>query len=146
MGNRPCHWSGYSNHWLWEVVKTGYLTGIDGKYRLKDDFSVGLEFTFARLVKDKEWSDSFDDARLTVAPILVVAEKKFSSSNLQPYIAAGLGISFFNFRYEVSPTEGHAENNVSFTMSPQIGLSYRPYESSYTSSKRMYCFLQTVRR
>jgi hypothetical protein len=73
-----------------EVVKPGYLIGIDGKYRLKDDFSLGMEFTFARLVEDKDDTDSFDDARLTMAPLLVVRKRnslQVTSSRILPRVS-----------------------------------------------------------
>lgn len=111
--------TGYS-----EVVNTRYLIGIDGHYRLKETFSLGLETALTRLVNDKDATDEFMDARLTIAPLLFVAEKELSVSALRPYIAAGLGISFFNLHYETSPTEGHTDSNVSFTMAPQLGLKY----------------------
>jgi len=108
-----------------EVVKTGWLLQAGAKIRLNSRFAVGLKTQFARLQKDKNPNDAFDQTRMTITPFLVIAEYgNFLNGKLQPYFTGGLGIGFFNINYENSPTQGKSINNVSFTMMPQIGMKY----------------------
>jgi len=84
---------------------------------------------FTRLQKDNNPNDQFQNARMTIAPLLFTAEWTISTKgNLQPYLTGGLGISFFNFNYEISPGDGKTIFNVSFTMMPQAGLRYKASE------------------
>lgn len=120
-----------------EVVKTGWLLNAEGKYRFKSNWAVGIKTQFTRLQKDKDPNDAFQDARITVAPLLFTAEYGgFSKGNLQPYVGGGLGISFFSVNYETTPTEGTSEFNVSFTMMPQVGLRY-------AASQNLYPFIES---
>ena len=121
-----------------EVVNSGWTLDAEGKYRIKKTFAVGLKAQFTRLQKDKDANDAFVDSRLTIAPLLFTAEYgNFLNGNLQPYLTAGIGISFFNINYgdTLSP-ETNALNNVSFTMMPQIGLRY-------TASKNVFPFIES---
>ena len=43
---------------------------------------------------------------------------------VQPYVSAGLGISYYNVNYDTSPTTGETIDNVSFTMMPLVGLKW----------------------
>jgi opacity protein-like surface antigen len=124
--------TGYS-----EVVKTGWLLNAEGKYRFQSNWAVGMKTQFARLQKDKDPNDAFQNARITVAPLLFVAEYgRFSKGSLQPYATGGLGISFFSVNYDTTPTEGTSEFNVSFTMMPQLGLRY-------AASPNVYPFIES---
>src|SRR5215471_12073953 len=70
-----------------EVVKTGWLLEAEGKYRLKKNFALGLKTQFTRLQKDKNANDAFQQARMTVAPLLFTAEYgDFVKGNIQPYL------------------------------------------------------------
>jgi opacity protein-like surface antigen len=110
-----------------EVLKSGWLLGAEGKYRFGDGrFAVGMKTDFVRLQKDKNPSDTFQNARMTLAPILFTAEYEVPTTGaLKPYVSGGLGLSIFNLNYDVSPTEGHTDFNVSFTMAPRLGLRYK---------------------
>lgn len=113
-----------------EVLKPGWLLDAAGQYRLKSEKLVlGMKAHFTRLQKDNNPNDQFQNARMTIAPILFTAEWTISTKgNLQPYLTGGLGISFFNFNYEISPGDGKTIFNVSFTMMPQAGLRYKASE------------------
>ncbi len=110
-----------------EVLKNGWLLGAEGKYRFGNGhFAVGIETDFVRLQNDKNSADSFQNARMTLAPILFMAEYELNTrSNWKPYFSGGLGLSLFNLNYDKSPTEGKTDFNVSFTLSPQVGLRYK---------------------
>jgi hypothetical protein len=109
-----------------EVFGNGWLVSAAAKYRLNNrHLSIGAETEFARLQKDRESSDAFQNARMTIVPLIFFAEYETNPGGLiRPFVTAGLGISFFNINYDTSPTEGTTINNVSFTMSPQAGLRY----------------------
>ena len=113
-----------------EVLKSGWLLDAAGQYRLKSGkLSLGMKAHLTRLQKDNNPNDQFQNARMTIAPILFTAEWTISTKgNLQPYLTGGLGISFFNFNYEISPGDGKTIFNVSFTMMPQAGLRYKASE------------------
>lgn len=120
-----------------EVLKSGWLLNAQGKYRFGfGNFALGLKAQVVRLQKDKNPNDAFHDARMTVAPLLFTAEYGTSIGKLQPYIEGGLGITFFNFHYETSPTEGKSINNVSFTMMPLAGVRY-------AASKNVFPFIES---
>ena len=110
-----------------EVLKPGWLLNAEGKYRFKSGkFALGMKTHFTRLQNDNNPDDQFQNARMTIAPLLFTAEWTLSTKGiLQPYLTGGLGISFFNLNYDTSPTNGETVNNVSFTMMPQAGLRYR---------------------
>lgn len=119
--------TGYS-----EVLKTGWLLNADGRYRFKKgNFAVGMKTQFVRLQNDKNPSDQFQNARMTIAPVIFTAEYSATGGKVQPYVTGGLGISFFNLNYDTSPTTGEAVNNVSFTMMPAAGLRYAPSNNIY---------------
>jgi len=108
-----------------EVLKTGWLINADGRYRFKKgNFAIGMKAQFVRLQKDKDPSDVFQNARMTIAPLIFTAEYSATKGKLQPYVTGGLGITFFNLNYDTSPTAGESVNNVSFTMMPSIGFRY----------------------
>ena len=113
-----------------EVLKPGWLLDAAGQYRLKSGkLSLGMKAHLTRLQKDNNPNDQFQNARMTIAPLLFTAEWTISTKgNLQPYLTGGLGISFFNFNYEISPGDGKTIFNVSFTMMPQAGLRYKASE------------------
>lgn len=115
-----------------EVLKTGWLINADGRYRFKKgNFAIGMKAQFVRLQKDKDPSDVFQNARMTIAPLIFTAEYSATKGRLQPYVTGGLGITFFNLNYDTSPTAGESVNNVSFTMMPSIGLRYAAIGSIY---------------
>ena len=116
-----------------EVLKTGWLLSAEGKYRLASrNFALGMEAHFTRLQKDNNPGDAFQNARMTIAPLLFTAEYDIPTKGaLQPYFTGGLGITFFNLNYDISATEGETVNNVSFTMMPQAGLRYKASEKLY---------------
>lgn len=120
-----------------EVLKSGWLMSGEGKYRLKENFALGLNVHYTRLQEDNNPNDTFLNARMTLAPVLFTAEYNFTvSGKFQPYVTGGLGISFFNLNYDISPTAGRSESNVSFTMMPLIGLRYK-------ASPRIYPFIES---
>ena len=119
-----------------EIVKTGWLLSAEGKYRFKSNFAVGMKTQFARLQKDKDPNDAFQQARMTIAPVIFIAEYAWTKSTLQPYLTGGLGITFFNINYETAPTQGTSINNVSFTMMPLVGLRY-------PASNNVFIFLES---
>jgi len=112
-----------------KVVKTGVVIfNLTGGYRLHNGIALGIRVQDARFAKDKNASDTFYGAKVTVAPVLATIEYSFNrTANLQPYISGGLGISFFAVSYNASATgvEDRQINNVSFTMMPLIGLRYK---------------------
>ncbi|CAN5598342.1 hypothetical protein BH23BAC1_BH23BAC1_19590 [soil metagenome] len=109
-----------------EVIKRGMLLQVEGKYRLgKGNSAVGIEIHYARLIRDGIYSDKFQDPRLSIVPIIFFAEQEFNRyGKFRPYLVAGLGLSIFDFHYEITPFEGNTFSNVSFTMSPQMGFRY----------------------
>ena len=113
-----------------EVLKSGWLLNAEGQYRLKSGrLALGMKAHFTRLQEDNNPNDPFQNARMTIAPLLFTAEWSITTKgNLQPYLTGGLGISFFNLNYDVSPGDGKTVFNVSFTMMPQAGLRYRASE------------------
>jgi opacity protein-like surface antigen len=115
------------------VFKNGWLLGAEGGYRFgKGNFAVGMQTDFVRLQNDKNPVDTFHNARITIAPILFMAEYELETRGAwKPYIAGGMGVSLFNFTYDTTPTEGQANFNVSFTLSPQLGVRYKASEYLY---------------
>jgi len=120
-----------------QVLKSGWLLNGEGKCRFKKgNFAVGLKAQFARLQKDKNPADSFQNARMTIAPILVIVEYRFPlKGKFEPYVSGGLGVSLFSLNYDTSPTTGQSVFNVSFTMAPFVGLDYN-------ASKNIYPFVE----
>ena len=119
--------TGYS-----EVLKTGWMINGDTRYRFKKgNFAIGMKAQFARLQRDNNPSDGFQNARMTVAPLIFTAEFSATKGKLQPYITGGLGVTFFNLNYDTSPTMGKSVNNVSFTMMPSIGFRYAAIGNLY---------------
>ena len=116
-----------------DVLKNGWLIKAGGKYRLgKGNFALGMQTHFTRLQKDKDPNDAFQNARMTLAPILFTAEYTFpTKGNLQPYITGGLGLTLFSLNYDISPSAGESIFNVSFSMMPQVGLRYKAAEHVY---------------
>jgi len=116
-----------------EVLKSGWLLNAEGKYRFASgNFAVGMKTHFTRLQQDKNPGDTFQNARMTIAPLLFTAEYSIPTKGaLDPYLTGGLGITFFNLNYDISPTEGETVNNVSFTMMPQAGLRYGASEKVF---------------
>src|SRR5688572_12517356 len=116
-----------------EVLKNGWLIKAGGRYRLgKGNFALGMQMHYTRLQKDKNPNDAFQNARMTLAPILFTAEYTISTKgNLQPYITGGLGLTLFSLNYDISPTAGESVFNVSFSMMPQVGLRYKASEHVY---------------
>ena len=108
------------------VLKTGWLINGGAAYRFgKGNFALGLKTHFTRLQKDNNPNDVFQDARMTIAPVLFTAEYSFLvNGKLKPYVTGGLGVTLFNFHYETSPVAGKSNTNVSFTMMPLAGLRY----------------------
>jgi len=120
-----------------EVLKTGWLINGDARYRFKKgNFAIGIKAQYVRLQNDKNPADQFQNARMTVAPVIFTAEYSSVKGKLQPYIAGGLGITFFNLNYDTSPTTGETVNNVGFTMMPLIGMRY-------AASNNIYPFIES---
>ena len=120
-----------------EVLKTGWLLNADGRYRFKKgNFAIGMKAQYVRLQNDKNPADAFQNARMTIAPLIFTAEYASIKGSLQPYLTGGLGITFFNLNYDTSPTTGESVNNVSFTMMPLVGIRY-------AASKNIYPFIET---
>src|SRR5262245_15955884 len=87
-----------------KVEEKGFVVfNADGQYRFKSGLVVGMKIQMARFAKDKNPTDSFYGAKLTVAPIVFTAEYTFNrAKNFQPYITGGLGLSFFAVSYNSS--------------------------------------------
>ena len=120
-----------------EVLKTGWLINADGRYRFKKgNFAVGMKAQYVRMQNDKNPTDQFQNARMTIAPVVFTAEYSSIEGSVQPYITGGLGITFFNLNYDTSPTAGESVNNVSFTMMPLVGIRY-------AASKNIYPFIES---
>jgi opacity protein-like surface antigen len=121
-----------------EVLKSGWLLSGKGHYRLgKGNFAIGANMHFTRLQQDGNSNDTFQNARMTIAPLLFTAEYSFNvKGKIQPYVTGGLGISFFNLNYDISSTEGRTVSNVSFTMMPLFGLRYQ-------ASTRIHPFIES---
>ena len=113
--------TGYS-----KVVKPGWLPMIFGKYRFgKGNFATGMEIHLARFQRDKYPSDAFGNTRMTLAPIIFTAEYEASMKNkLRPYVKGGLGLTLFSIDYDENASTHRSIFNLSFTMSPEIGLRY----------------------
>lgn len=120
-----------------EVLKTGWLLNAEGKYRFgSGNFAIGMKTHFTRLQKDNNPNDTFQNARMTIAPIIFTAEYGIPvKGSLQPYVTGGLGLTLFSLNYDTSPTTGTSEFNVSFSMMPLIGLRY-------AASKNIYPFVE----
>jgi outer membrane protein with beta-barrel domain len=116
-----------------QVLKSGWLLNAEGKCRFKKgNFAVGLKAHFARLQNDKNPADSFQNARMTIAPILLIVEYRIRvKGKLEPYVSGGLGVSLFSLNYDTSPTTGKSVFNVSFTMVPVVGLNYYATQKIY---------------
>jgi len=121
-----------------EVLKSGWLLNAEGKYRLgSGKFAVGMKAHFTRLQNDKNPSDTFQNARMTLAPIIFSAEYSIPvKGNIHPYIVGGLGLTLFSLNYDTSPTTGSSTFNVSFSMMPLVGVRY-------TASKNIYPFIES---
>jgi hypothetical protein len=116
-----------------EVVKSGWLLNSEGKCRFKKgNFAVGLKAQFARLQHDRTPADTFKNARMTIAPILVIVEYRIPvKGKLEPYVSGGLGVSLFSLNFDMSPTAGQSVFNVSFTMAPFVGVNYNMSRNIY---------------
>jgi opacity protein-like surface antigen len=116
-----------------EVLKSGWLLNGEGKYRFgSGNFAVGMKTHFTRLQKDKNPADTFQNARMTIAPILFTAEYSIPvKGSIQPYITGGLGLTLFSLNYDTSPTTGTSVFNVSFTMMPLVGVRYALSQNVY---------------
>jgi len=115
-----------------EVLKSGWMANADGRYRFKKgNFAIGVKAQYVRLQEDKNPSDGFQNARMTIAPLIFTAEYSFTKGKFQPYVTGGLGVTFFNLNYDISPTAGESVNNVSFTMMPSIGFRYASLGNIY---------------
>jgi len=123
-----------------KVVKTGFVIfNADGQYGFKSGLAVGMKIQMARFAKDNNPTDSFYDAKITVAPVIFTAEYSLNrSKNFQPYITGGLGLSFFAVSYNSSPTaiDDKQVSNVSFTMMPVVGFRYK-------ASDHLFPFLES---
>lgn len=118
-----------------KVVETGFLIfNTGGQYQFKSGLTAGMKIQMARFAKDNNSSDSFYDAKITVASLLFTAEYILNRTrNLQPYLMGGLGLSFFAVSYNSSPTaiDDRQTTNVSFTMMPLVGFRYKANDHLY---------------
>jgi hypothetical protein len=111
------------------LTKTGVLYQLDAAKRLNNKrWSVGLTLAWARLHKDNNESDKFNNTRLDQIPILATGEYELTKSKLVPYVGLGLGVSLYNLNYDVSPTEGETDFNASFSMMPRLGVRMQASE------------------
>lgn len=115
------------------VLKDGWLLGAEGKYHFKNGrLALGPEVDFVRLQKDKDPNDAFENARMSLGVLLLTADYEFNkNSKLRPFVSGGLGITFFNLNYDTGATTGETVNNVSFTLSPAVGLRYQLSEKTF---------------
>src|SRR6187402_810165 len=67
-----------------EVLKTGWLLNADVRYRFKKgNFAIGMKAQYVRLQKDKNPADVFQNARMTIAPLILTAEYSSIKGSLQ---------------------------------------------------------------
>ena len=125
------------------VFKEGWLLSSKGKYRTSNRaFAFGAKAHFTRFQKDKNSADAFENARMTLAPLLFTAEyQPLLNSNIKPYFGGGVGLTFYNLNYDVSPTEGKTLFNVSFTMAPFAGIRFKASEYIYPFVESSYILL-----
>jgi hypothetical protein len=109
-----------------KVVKPGWLPMVFGKYRFGNgSFATGMEIHLARLQRDRDPTDAFGNTRMTLAPVIFTAEyEAFMKNRLRPYIKGGLGLALFTIDYDEGASAHRSIFNLSFTMSPEIGLRY----------------------
>lgn len=120
--------TGYS-----EVVKPGMtIFNLHAKRSLgSGNLAIGAITQMSRFAEDNDPMDSFYDAKLTVAPVIFTLDYTINvSGKLQPYVSGGIGLSFYSFSYNSSPTtiDDQSVFNVSFSMMPLIGLRYKVSE------------------
>src|SRR4029078_3019491 len=97
-----------------EVLKKGWLLSAEAKHRFgKGNFALGAESHFVRLQKDKNSSDAFGNARMTIVPLVFSAEYETALINnkWKPFVSGGLGITVFNLNYDSGPFQQNAYTN-----------------------------------
>jgi outer membrane protein W len=111
------------------LTKSGVLYQLDVAKRLNNKrWAVGLTLGWARMHNDNNESDQFINTRLDQMPIVVTGEYELLTKKLVPYVGMGLGVSLYNFNYDVSPTEGETDFNASFSMMPRLGIRMQASE------------------
>jgi len=125
-----------------EVFKNGFNFNAEGKYHFKKGWAAGFQMGTARFTKFKEGSLPIKDPKLTVTPLIFTGEYEFNGDDVRPFVAAGLGLSIFSLSYYVNdPVLRTSETNVSFTMSPQIGVRFWFSKNMMTYLKGSYVIL-----
>lgn len=114
------------------LTNSGVLYQLDVAKRLNNKrWSVGITLGWARLHNDNNESDQFINTRLDQMPIVLTGEYELLTKKLVPYVGMGLGVSLYNFNYDVSPTEGETDFNASFSMMPRLGVRMQANEHWY---------------
>ena len=126
-----------------EVFGNGFNFNAEGKYHFQKGWGAGFQMGTARFTKFEEGSLPLYDAKLTVVPLIFTGEYEFNRDDvIRPYVAAGLGVSIFSFSYYIDdPVLSTSETNVSFTMSPQIGVRFWFSKNMMTYFKGSYIIL-----
>jgi hypothetical protein len=109
------------------VTKTGSLLGIAAGKRFSDEkWRINFKIDWARMHKDKNSSDAFENVKMDIVPMTFNIERQLGHHHsLKPYVGAGLGVSLYNILYHSATTGDVAELNASFTMAPEVGLSLK---------------------
>lgn len=111
------------------LTNSGVLYQLDVAKRLNNKhWAVGMTLSWGRMHNDNNESDDFKNVKLDQIPILLTGEYELLTKKLIPYVGLGLGVSLYNFNYEVSPTVGEADFNASFSMMPRLGVRLRASE------------------
>ena len=126
-----------------KVVRSGYAFNLDGRYRLKPHLATGMRLQVARFARDKNPTDQFHGAKLTVVPVVFNLEYSFGAGKLKPYLSGGVGISFFVLSDNSSATAIDDKEifNVSFTMAPLAGIRYSPHHHLYACLESGFAIL-----
>lgn len=126
-----------------EVFKTGSNFNADAKYHFKNGWGVGFQTGAARFANSKEGSIAVNNPKLTVVPLIFTAEYEASREGMiRPFFAGGLGLSIYTFSYYVdNPVLSTNETNVSFTMSPQVGVRFFIAKNTMSYLKGSYVFV-----
>lgn len=124
-----------------EVVEPGMnIFNLQGNQQVKSGpIRLGMNIQMARFAKDKNPEDAFYEAKITVAPVLFTIDYTFCHDcDWQPYLSAGIGLSFYVVSYNSSPDtiDDQSDFNTNFTMMPKAGLRYR-------ASDHLYPFIET---
>ena len=106
-----------------EVVKAGWSVRAQGSYRFLRGFATGFQLGVARFAKDKNPTDSWNEAKITTISMVGFGEFEFNrKTTVRPYVAGGIGATIFVVSRNTGNVFDKDITNVSFTLSPRAGL------------------------